>query len=191
MTPAGYMAKRVVAQPDWIGSDAVSDIYSLSNCVSEDFADYINSWKHNAFWLFDSPAVIELVSAELKVSLSGTSLFYYEIHELEFDRERCEWVPFMPEHAFKTDVVVPATSRLEGYDVVSCFGGSSPECSPLSCNGLASSLPVNRHCLLASFQETVALLESRAFEHSEPGPLRIFSVSSVPWPVTAQESSSN
>jgi len=45
MVPAGYMAKRVVARPDWLPAERVSSIYSVSGCVSENFADYINFWE--------------------------------------------------------------------------------------------------------------------------------------------------
>jgi hypothetical protein len=42
MIPAGYMAKRVSNKPDWLKVDTVIDIYAVSDCVSDDFADYIN-----------------------------------------------------------------------------------------------------------------------------------------------------
>ena len=47
MIPAGYMAKHVAARPDGLKANQVKDIYSVSNCISDDFADYINLWKHN------------------------------------------------------------------------------------------------------------------------------------------------
>jgi hypothetical protein len=47
MTPAGYMAKRVCMKPDYLKAGQVADIYSVSGCVSSDFADYIDHWKHN------------------------------------------------------------------------------------------------------------------------------------------------
>ena len=50
----------------------------------------------------------------------------------------------------------------------------SPGCSPLSCNGLAAGVTVNRHCLFESFEQAKRSLE--AFNHSEPGPFRIFAV---------------
>ena len=53
MVPAGYMAKRVVARPDWLPAERVSTIYSVSGCVSNNFADYINLWQHNGYWLFN------------------------------------------------------------------------------------------------------------------------------------------
>ena len=159
---------------------SVSDIYSLSDCISEDFADYINCWKHNGYWLFNSPADIESVAKELGVSLSGTTLLFYEIYEREYDQEREEWLSFEPEQSFGTQVLPPTESTLEGYDVVSFFVRSSPECSPLSCNGLGSSLPVNAHCLLPSLESAIQLVSSGAFKGGESGPLRVFAVHSVP-----------
>ena len=43
------------------------------------------------------------------------------------------------------------------------------ECSPLSCNGLATEVPVNRACLLDSLEEAVALARRCAREQPEPG----------------------
>jgi hypothetical protein len=178
--PAGYMSKRIKQGSDSLGMPAVSDIYSLSNCISADFADYINCWKHNGYWLFDSPATIDAIAKELDVSISGTKLFYYELYELEYDQERLEWLGFEPEPSFPTRVEPPLDSTLEGYDVVSFYVRSSPECSPLSCNGLGASLPVNAHCLLPSLESARQLISAGAFHGGEPGPLRVFAVYSVP-----------
>ena len=90
MRPLGYLYKRVAARPDWIKARHVSDIYSLSGCVSGNFADYINYWKHNGFWLFDSPKVIESLATEHSISLEGLKLFYYEAHVKEFEEEHQE-----------------------------------------------------------------------------------------------------
>ena len=125
------MAKRVTKRPEWIKASRVFDIYSVSGCISKDFADYINFWKHNGFWFFNSPVVIRNIAQEHSVELQGTSLFYYESHEMEFDGER--WNPYGPEPSFQTCVIVPATKQLEGFDVVTFSCRTSPECSPLSC----------------------------------------------------------
>jgi hypothetical protein len=53
------MAKRVVKKPDWLKATDVDDLYSVSSCFSEDFTDYINYWKHNGYWFFDSPEIIK------------------------------------------------------------------------------------------------------------------------------------
>jgi hypothetical protein len=181
MTPAGYMAKQVATRPDWLKVDALLDVYSVSNCVSDDFADYINYWKHNGYWLFDSLEGIREVARENSLDLSNTKLFYYEIHELEYVEDDKSWKPFAPELSFKTKVLLPERKTLEGYDVVTFHAHTSPECSPLSCNSLAAEIETNEHCLLTSFEKAKQLLEEGKFEHSEPGPYRIFAVYSVQW----------
>jgi hypothetical protein len=76
----------------------------------------------------------------------------------------------------------PGAKVLEGYDVVTFSAGTNPECSPLSCNGLAAEVETNQHCLLTSLEQARDLLEQGQFKDSEPGPYRIFAVYSVAWP---------
>lgn len=177
MIPAGYMAKRVYQKPDYLKTAQVQDIYSVSACISGYFANYIRLWKHNGYWLFDAPEVILAIAQENLIDLTPTTLFYYEVHELEFDSK--SWNTFAPN--FPVNVTPPARKKLEGFDVVTFFAKSSPECSPLSCNSMAEEVPTNAHCLLASFEEAERLLNSGVFNNSEPGPYRIFSVYSVDW----------
>jgi hypothetical protein len=181
MIPAGYMLKRVERKPDWLATSSVLDIYSVGHCISKDFADYVPFWKHNGYWLFDSPDVIhELVQAQ-QIDIAGHHFFYYEVYEYEFFQDDHTWHEFQPE-ALATHVHTPITRVLEGYDVVTFERGTTPECSPLSCNSLATrpGVAVNRHCLLASLEVATHLLESGLFADSEPGPYRIFAVYSLP-----------
>ena len=94
MRSIGYMYKRVAPRPEWLNASEVDDIYSLSGCISRDFADYINYWKHNGFWLFDSPSIIETLAVEHAISLKDSILFYYEAHEQEYDGKA--WSPYEP-----------------------------------------------------------------------------------------------
>ncbi len=175
MVPAGYMAKSVAIAPAW-GAAAVSDIYSVSDCMSKAFCEFAGQWKHNGFWLFDSPALITQVAREAGVGLAGRQMFYYEVFGRQFDEALNAWRPVEPQNSFATNVLAPSDSCLEGFDVVSFSAGTGPECSPLSCNGLAGTIAVNTHCLLNSFDEARRLLEAGAFSGSEPGPFRIFAV---------------
>jgi hypothetical protein len=69
MIPAGFMAKRVVAMREWLPQ--VSSIYSVSGCISTDFADYIQFWGHDGYWLFDSPEVIVDLARRNTIDLAG------------------------------------------------------------------------------------------------------------------------
>jgi len=176
MIPIGYMYKSVSAATDWLKDSDVTDIHSLSGCISEDFADYIQYWKHNGYWLFDEPRIIEDLAKAQNIDLSGMTLFYYEAYEEEFDETAGEWRTFAAEPDIKTDVQAPVEKRLQGFDVVSFYATTDPGCSPLSCNGLARELPVNQHCLFDDFEQAKSALETGRFEHAEPGPYRIIAV---------------
>ena len=178
MIPVGYMAKRISQDTQWLEIPAVIDLYSVSSCISKNFADYIPYWKHNGYWFFDSPEIIQGLAREHSIDLTGTQLFYYETYELEYDEEEHEWLEFERED-FPTDVLTPAVKILEGYDLVSFYLGTNPQCSPLSCNHLAREVQVNPHCLFATFEDAQQVLESAIFKGVEPGPYRIFAVYSV------------
>ncbi len=183
MIPIGYMAKKIPQRPEWLKAPSVIDVYSVSSCVSDDFADYGDYWKHNKWWFFDSPEAIQTLSRDHSIELHGTHLFYYEAFELEFDEE--EWRPFSPSDANWKDpdgILEPSCKRLEGYDVVTFLYSPGPECSPLSCNSLAESVRTNSHCLFDTFEEAQTAVNSGQFNECEPGALRILAVFSVDWP---------
>lgn len=173
------MFKKIVLRPSWIKNVDVKDIFSVSSCVSDDFADYIDYWQHNGYWLFNDPADMDAIITGERVDRSALSLFYYEVYENQYDEYDNEWSEFQCESSFKTSVVKPARSTLQGFDVVNFYAGSSPECSPLSCNSFGDDIPVNRHCLFSTFEESKQALETGKFNGGEPGPFRIFAVYSV------------
>jgi hypothetical protein len=195
MIPIGYMAKRVGKPPGWLGPAHIVDVYSVGSCVNDNFADYTNFWKHNAYWFFDSPQVIQTLAKEHSLDLAGTRLFYYEAFEKEFSGEkslerefsRKAWrpVPSVPDRfGIPVNVVQPAEKRLEGYDVVTVWVENSPdpEHSPLSCNGFADRIPTNVHCLIDSFEQAESSINRGEFQDGEPGALRIIGVYSIDWP---------
>jgi hypothetical protein len=79
--------------------DHITDVYSVSSHVNDDFADYINFWKHNGYWIFDSPDIIRSVAIENSISLERTSLFFYEACEMQFDGE--SWKAYKPEESLR------------------------------------------------------------------------------------------
>ncbi|MCB1050488.1 MAG: hypothetical protein H6510_14690 [Acidobacteria bacterium] len=179
MIPIGYMYKKVSAKTDWLKAPQVKEICSVSSCISQDFADWINYWAHNGYWMFNAPQVIESLAMEQNIVLAGHRLFYYEAFEKQWDEEPGVWVHFEPESSFETAVKAPLNALLLGFDIVSFFAQNGPECSPLSCNHLADTIEVNEHCLIPTFNEAKRLLEAGAFKNSEPGPYRIIAVHAV------------
>jgi hypothetical protein len=170
------MLKHVEKTPDWMSAPAVDRIYSVSGCISRDFIDYIPFWKHNGWWMFDTPSIPRNLAVEQGVDLAALEMFYFEIFENEYDEIGKNWRPFQPEDSFPTNVVTPSKSVFHGYDVVSYYVGTAPECSPLSCNSLANTACVNRLCLFDDFQ---AAMEFAQRVTHEPGPYRIIAVYTV------------
>jgi hypothetical protein len=181
MTPVGYLAKQVLKRPDWLNAGHVADVYSVSGCISPDFADYVKFWKHNGCWFFDSPAKIQELAADQEIDLTGTTLFFYEMYEQQFDEKNSAWTEVPADCFISSGISLPASKVLQGFDVVTYSCGTTPECSPLSCNSLATQVETNAHCLLPSFQRAKQLLKEGLFRNSEPGPFRIFAVYSIPW----------
>jgi hypothetical protein len=180
MIPLGYMLKHVASPaPEWTAAPAVRAIHSLSNCVSSDFADYIPLWKHNGWWLFDTSESVKDAAASQGIASDELSLFYYEAFDEQYNDKAGCWQPFAPEPSVTTEVVPPTAATLSGFDVVSFYVGTSPECSPLSCNGLAADLPVNERCLFDTFLDAYAAIERGEFKDCEPGPYRIVAVYAV------------
>jgi hypothetical protein len=172
------MAKKIAQRPIWLPAPAVQDIYSVCGHVSRYFADYFKHQKHNGYWLFNSVDILRSLAQANSFPLGDCKTFYYEVFEQEFDEEIMKWKPFRPDRALPTAVVLPASRRLEGYDVVTC-SIRSPQCSPLACNKLATAIRTNAHCLFDSFDDAKARLEAGFFEPSEPGPFRIVAVYSI------------
>ena len=173
------MYKRIRATPQWLDAPHVVDVYSLSSHVSEDFVDYINYWRHNGYWLFDSPATIHALAEEHSIPLDGLKLFYFEAHDLQYDDASGVWVTFEADSSFETQIQPPGTCTLEGFDVVTFSMGASPECSPLSCNCVATQVATNTHCLFPTFEAAIRAIEEGCFKNTEPGPYRVVGVYSV------------
>lgn len=87
MIPAGYMAKKLVAKPDqWVSLKHVSEIYSISGCISPAFPAEDHIEKLNAFWFTDSPDLIKQTPQENAIEQTNFQIFYYEIYEFEIQR---------------------------------------------------------------------------------------------------------
>jgi len=173
------MAKSMPRSDDWLKHEAPLslDVYSIGSCVNDDFADYVNYWKHNGWWFFDSPAAIQEVSREHSISLDHTLLFFYEVYEFEFHDGK--WRTFslgMASGMHQAASSCPPICCSKDNDVVTFWPENSPapEHSPLSCNGLANELETNSHCLFETFEQAQSALNNGKFAGTEPGALRIF-----------------
>jgi hypothetical protein len=166
----GYFPKRTSKQPTWLNSPAVEEICSVSTCISEGPDDWIEAWRHNEQWVYDSPKLAWSVVPEK--DYVAFDLYAYRIFPIEF-RKGVPTQVILPEiHATPLN----KTFKYLGYDVVSSTTGNAFECSPLSCNNWAEKVQVNRHCLLDSLDMAFDLANKVEAEGAEPGPYYVVEV---------------
>ena len=184
MIPAGYQLKHIISKPDWLESDTVEKIFSLSDCCSNFAVDIQQTFNHNGFGLAYAPDLIWQLVQEASLDISKAQLFYYEVYEYEmhsesFDNLAPQWMPLSKLPSSHQDEIIrtPKKYNLLGFDIATF--NDFLECSPLSCNSMAKELKVNKYCLFESLTEAVRALENRAFTTCEPGIYKIFSVHSV------------
>ena len=178
MIEAGYMYKKIIAQPEWLTCENVTNIYSVSSCFSTDFTNYIPYWKHNKYWFFNAPEDMDSIINAHNIT-NEFELLFYELYEKEFDEEEQSWQEIQGEESFGYDVKSPLHKDFLGFDIVSYSIGTSHECSPLSCNSLCKEVGVNEYCLLDDFEYAIELTESLNESKAEPGPYRIIAVNRI------------
>jgi len=95
----------------------------------------------------------------------GTLLFYYEVFEKEFDGKR--WCFYKPDLSLPTNVI-PARGKNSKVSMCDVFAKTSPECSPLSCNGMAKEIRTNEHCCWPRLRRPT-ISSPTGFQEAEPG----------------------
>ena len=130
-TLIGYFPKRTMKRPDWLKASGVEEVCSVSTCVSNAPDGWIDQWRHNEMWAFDTP---ELALSVVPEAARGEfELYAYQMFPVQFDEGQQHPFEIPP---LRVAPLLPSFVRL-GFDVVSRSCGSSFECSPLSCNHMA------------------------------------------------------
>jgi hypothetical protein len=163
---AGYFAKRVKPRPDHLPLSGVREICSVSECISPGADNWIASWRHNGLGWFNR--VSDAVGVIPEEQRGDYRLFAYRIHPEVFrggDRSPLR----LPDDVLPEPL--PAGFRSIGFDSASrsSVAGLSLECSPLSCNAMASEMTVNEHCLFPTLDTAIAGAVRFAVEQPEPG----------------------
>ena len=170
----GFRAKRPwVPDPGWLPSQqtGVAVVCSVSDCLSKPPEDWIVRWDFNRAACYDTE---EAAAKTIPQGEQGQYvLFAYSLVPYTVDRSGRR-VPADVDRLFPTTLPpLPQSMGLAGYtglgyDVVSFGRSSFFECSPLSCNGMAAEIAVNRYCLIDRIDD--ALDVARRFEEEQPEP---------------------
>jgi len=169
-TLIGYFPKRRTPKPEMMNAPRVREICSVSGCVAEPPDRWIDRWTHNAHWVYNSFADATHVIPE--DDRDAFDIYAYRLLPAVFERgtERQATVPTSGVEA------LPASFAALGFDVVSRSTGTTFECSPLSCSGMAADLDANEYCLLPTLTAAreAAIVISRL--EPEPGPYVVVEV---------------
>ena len=173
----GYFPRKVSRDVDHLRDAGVTAIRSASSCISQAPFDARFPDVAGAFWTL--PTIAEAAATVPADEREQHEIHAYRMLPALFDngmRRPFEMPPIEVEP-------LPAGYISAGFDAVSCVHYERQiECSPLSCNCMASEYEVNEHCLLPTLEaaEAAALWFSDARSGVEPGPYVVLEV--LWWP---------
>lgn len=145
------------------------EVCSVSHCLNPAPENWVEHWRHNDLGLFNTPSdAWSIVPAQA----NGFRLFAYRLLPIRYLGEQAE--PF----EIAQQNVEPLQSAFVslGFDVVNKIFSAFFECSPLSCNGMADEVAVNRFCLLETLADAILFAQRCAREEPEPGPFYVLEV---------------
>ena len=166
MIHGGYAVMRIEPSPFRDAAPGVLEICSVSNCISHRPDNWIQSWLHNDFGWFNTPADAMRIIPEGEAD--QYRLFAYLLYPQLFRRGKAHEID-LPENV--NPEPLPADFRSLGFDAVSRAETTTVgfDCSPLSCNGMAAELPANAHCLFSTLDDASAAATRFSIEQPEPG----------------------
>ena len=175
----GFCAKRSLTAP--FGRRA-REIASVSECLSKRASGWVKQWDFNRATCWNTEAQAwSLVPDELK---GAFRVFAYRALPQLFGKTGIA-TPVTLDELFPRDLPdLPPEPALFfysgiGYDIVErnpAMGSLGFGCSPLSCNGMAESQPVNDFCLLDDLETALAAARRFGIEQPEPGPYLVIEV---------------
>jgi len=181
---AGFFPKEAYMAQGWLEERAGKGtrICSVSRCISDGPAGWIQHWKHNGLGMFDSPELARTVIAQEDSQ-------HYEIHGYRVATVAFEeGQPVAGALRQPSAGDIPEGAALLGYDAVGKDLADFPECSPLSCNGGAEEFETNEWCLLATPEEAAKAAARFSSEDWEPGNYYVVEVWRIGPPATPRPS---
>ncbi len=166
----GYFPKQTAKRPDCLKAANVKEICSASDCISKSPDNWIDFWKHNELWVYDSPEIAWSIVPEEKRAIFD--LYAYRMFPCQFVEGKQE-VFEIPGLQVAS---LPEDFKSLGWDSVSRSMNNKFECSPLSCNYLATEIVTNEFCLLNNACLALQTAKDFSLSKPEPGPYFVLEV---------------
>jgi hypothetical protein len=164
MVDGGYAVRRVAPAPLDAAFRGVTEICSVSDCISQSPEQWINRWLYNDFGWFNGMAdAVQMIPEDVV-----HRLFAYRVHGELFRRGQA--LPLVTP-ANVTPDPIPETFQTIGFDAVSRSETATHgfDCSPLSCNSMAAECSANEHCLFPTLETAIAAARRFSILQPEPG----------------------
>lgn len=170
----GYFPKHTAIRPKGIRAPDVVEICSVSFCISETAEGMVDLWKHNNYFMYDSPEQVLCVLKILHKRITKYDIYAYKLYPIIVKNGTVA-----PKDVVLGSEVVVLSDHYEflGYDAVNRedpngeFGHS-----PLSCNKAAETMRTNKYCLFTSLDEAMSGAKLFSMGRAEPGPYYIVEV---------------
>jgi hypothetical protein len=164
----GYLPKRILPRPEWLKCANVEFVGSVSECISPAPPDRIDRWEHNDLGLYNTEsAATAIIPHEHRAEY--TVFAYAALPTIFHSRQQLEWNPWSKATTAPPALDVAYDEHL-GFDIVGFCNSGFFECSPLSCNGAASEIAVNRFCLVDDLERAITIGKSFSAENSRVEP---------------------
>jgi hypothetical protein len=184
----GYFPKRQPAPPAGLpmpGVPHVTEVASTAHYTADGPPNWIDQWRHNELWFFDSEALARKVIGEAiaitivpdpqrdppwQVQLTRPAgaiydFFAFKLFPVCFVEGRQE--EYVLPHL--NCLPLPPDYERLGYDAVNRTCCPHFECAPLFCNGMATEIPVNRYCLIDALERALEVARDFSVRKPEPG----------------------
>jgi hypothetical protein len=167
----GYFPKKTKLIPEWLKAGNVEMVCSASTCISEEPEGWINHWKHNECFLYNTIGDARSILDKLN-DKNGYDIYAFKKYPIRLENGSSA------EEIIPSVSVEPLNENFEflGYDAVSMSMSPIFECSPLSCNRGAETMKVNKYCLFETFEKALSGAVEFSKGNWEPGPYYIVEV---------------
>lgn len=130
---------KITECPEPFRDAGLDEICSVSECISKGPPGWIDAWKHNEWFVFDSE---ELAWERVPGDRAPYDMYAYKMFPIKFDGDL---TPVKVEPTAAGDLT---DYEFLGYDMVSRTYSAEFDHSPLSCNYGHQEFRVNKRCLI-------------------------------------------
>jgi hypothetical protein len=169
----GYFPKKLKTDTTDLNAPHLTEVCSVSSCIAEAPEGWLQLWKHNDVFMYNSVEEAFSILKELKEDEDEYNIYAYKLYPIKIDKGN------ITSEKVVSEKVEPLSKEfnLLGYDAVNKTQDYGEfECSPLSCNYGLEIMKTNKYCLFETFENAFEGAKKFSEGLGEPGPYYILEV---------------